>query len=154
MPGRGPAPVMNSPAADSLVADSAANSGSANESAKTAAATPPEGSEGGAGAAGTDYSWTNLQVQGVDEADIVKTDGKYIYKVNSRRIDIAEAYPAAGMKIAGTLDFNDRPASDFTPIEMYVDTDRLVVIGNESRANAAVSAGKGPGGAPAEKYRI
>lgn len=30
-------------------------------------------------AADVDYSETNVQVQGVDEADIVKTDGKYIY---------------------------------------------------------------------------
>jgi len=27
----------------------------------------------------SDYSETNIQVSGVDEADIVKTDGKYIY---------------------------------------------------------------------------
>ena len=27
----------------------------------------------------SDYSMTNVQVDGVDEADIVKTDGKYIY---------------------------------------------------------------------------
>jgi uncharacterized secreted protein with C-terminal beta-propeller domain len=31
------------------------------------------------GAKSTDYSTTNIQVQGVDEPDIVKTDGKYIY---------------------------------------------------------------------------
>lgn len=37
------------------------------------------------------YSTTNVQVQGVDEADIVKTDGEYIYQVNHRRIIIARA---------------------------------------------------------------
>jgi inhibitor of cysteine peptidase len=31
----------------------------------------------------TDYSTTNVQVAGVDEADTVKTDGKYIYTISS-----------------------------------------------------------------------
>ncbi len=31
----------------------------------------------------TDYSSTNIQVAGVDEADIVKTDGQYIYTISS-----------------------------------------------------------------------
>lgn len=30
----------------------------------------------------SDFSATNVQVSGVDEADLVKTDGNYIYKVN------------------------------------------------------------------------
>jgi len=34
-------------------------------------------------APGSDYSTTNIQVAGVDEADIVKTDGEYIYFVSS-----------------------------------------------------------------------
>ena len=33
----------------------------------------------GEGSEGTFYSGTNVQVEGVDEGDIVKTDGKYIY---------------------------------------------------------------------------
>ncbi len=38
-----------------------------------------------------DYSTTNVQVQGVDEADIVKTDGTYIYQVNRDRIAVMRA---------------------------------------------------------------
>ena len=34
----------------------------------------------------TDHSGTNLQVEGVDEEDLVKTDGEYIFKVNSQKI--------------------------------------------------------------------
>jgi len=33
----------------------------------------------GEAGAGSDFSATNVQVQGVDEGDIIKTDGKYIY---------------------------------------------------------------------------
>ncbi|MCK5233417.1 MAG: beta-propeller domain-containing protein [Candidatus Aenigmarchaeota archaeon] len=38
-----------------------------------------------------DYSGTNIQVDGVDEADIVKSDGKYIYAVSGSKISIIDA---------------------------------------------------------------
>lgn len=76
-----------------------------------------------------DYSKTNLQVEGVDEADIVKTDGAYIYQVNRQRIIIARAYPAEDMKITGTLDYGKEDFSGFSPQEIYVDENRLIVIG-------------------------
>lgn len=80
----------------------------------------------GAGTAG-DYSTTNVQVQGVDESDVIKTDGKYIYHVNGGRIVIMKAYPAKDMKIAGTISYSD---NKFSPFEMYVDEKYLVVLGN------------------------
>ncbi|MDA8213092.1 MAG: beta-propeller domain-containing protein [Clostridia bacterium] len=55
-----------------------------------------------AGRVTPDYSTTNVQVQGVDEADVVKTDGKYIYQVNNRQVVVAEVYPADKMKIVST----------------------------------------------------
>jgi uncharacterized secreted protein with C-terminal beta-propeller domain len=76
-----------------------------------------------------DYSTTNLQVEGVDEADIVKTDGTYIYQVNRQRIVIAKAFPPENMEIAGALSYTD---NGFTPQEMYVDENHLVVIGSSS----------------------
>jgi len=36
----------------------------------------------------SDYSTTNIQVAGVDEADTVKTDGQYIYSLSSTQNDI------------------------------------------------------------------
>lgn len=45
-----------------------------------------------------DFSSTNVQVQGVDEADTVKTDGEYIYKVNGKSVIITKAYPVQQMK--------------------------------------------------------
>jgi inhibitor of cysteine peptidase len=73
------------------------------------------------------YSGTNVQVQGVDESDVVKTDGKYIYQVNGRKIRIAEAYPAEKMKWVATIDFKPE---NFQPHEIYVDDKYLVVIGS------------------------
>lgn len=78
-------------------------------------------------ASNPDFSTTNVQVQGVDEADVVKTDGKYIYQVNKHRIVIAEAIPAKEMKIISILPFNHK---QFTPLEIYVDEKHLVVIGS------------------------
>lgn len=78
-------------------------------------------------AAEQDYSSTNIQVKGVDEADVVKTDGEYIYQVNRNRIIIAKAYPADQMNIVQTLRFADEK---FTPRELYFDQKHLVVIGS------------------------
>ncbi|MEM0449057.1 MAG: beta-propeller domain-containing protein [Methanomassiliicoccales archaeon] len=46
-----------------------------------------------AGGAITHHSQTNIQVQGVDEADMVKTDGKYLYIAQVDAISIVKAYP-------------------------------------------------------------
>jgi len=88
--------------------------------------TPRAGDENGASG---DFSATNVQVQGVDEADIVKTDGKYIYQVNNRRVAIIDAYPAGTMNMAGFLNFDD---ADFSPAELYLDDKYLVVIGSST----------------------
>jgi inhibitor of cysteine peptidase len=74
----------------------------------------------------TGYSGTNVQVQGVDEADLVKTDGRYIYQVNNRRVVITRAFPADLMEVASILTFED----NFTPQELYIDEKHLVVIGS------------------------
>lgn len=46
-----------------------------------------------------EYSETNVQVAGVDEADIVKTDGKYIYLASGNKFMIVNAYPTDQMKV-------------------------------------------------------
>jgi inhibitor of cysteine peptidase len=74
-----------------------------------------------------DHSETNVQVQGVDESDIVKTDGQYIYQVNGNRIIIAKAYPADQMSIVNTITFD---SETFYPSEIYLDSRYLIVIGN------------------------
>jgi len=80
-----------------------------------------------AGSSSGSYSKTNVQVDGVDESDIVKTDGTYIYQVNNGKIVIAKAYPAQNMNIASTIEFTDKA---FYPFEIYVDTNTLTIIGS------------------------
>lgn len=76
-----------------------------------------------------DYSKTNVQVQGVDEADLVKTDGEYLYHVNKQRVLITKAYPAAELQVVSTLTFAEQ---DFSPEELYLDEQYLVVIGRSN----------------------
>lgn len=74
-----------------------------------------------------DYSGTNVQVEGVDEADLVKNDGSYIYQVNPSEVLIIKAVPADQMKIAARISFT---SASFNPAEMYVDNNTLVIVGN------------------------
>src|SRR5881409_675996 len=45
-------------------------------------------------AGSTGYSTTNVQVQGVDELDTVKTDGQYIYAITNNTLVIVKANPS------------------------------------------------------------
>jgi inhibitor of cysteine peptidase len=76
---------------------------------------------GGTGDA-VDHSTTNVQVEGVDEADIVKNDGKYVYVISGGRLAIVDAYPGEKAKILSETPVNG------TPSEMFLSGDRLVVF--------------------------
>ncbi len=69
-----------------------------------------------------DYSTTNIQVQGVDEADIVKNDGKYIYVLSGGKLVILDAYPGDKAKILSETYI------DGTPSEAFLLGDRMVVF--------------------------
>ncbi len=74
----------------------------------------------------SDFSTTNIQVEGVDEADIVKSDGDYIYVVSRKNLYIIDAYPADQAQIVSTIAFHS------TPQDIYINEDYLVVYGTES----------------------
>lgn len=69
-----------------------------------------------------DYSGTNIQVAGVDEADIVKTDGGYIYIAKGKSVLIVKAYPAEEAQIITMIDVG------LTVQDLYVAGDKLVVF--------------------------
>ncbi len=71
----------------------------------------------------TEYSTTNIQVNGVDEADIVKTDGRFIYVVSGTKVFIIAAYPAENARILSEIEENQNPR------EIFVNGDKLVVLG-------------------------
>jgi len=82
-----------------------------------------------AAAAVDEYSATNVQVQGVDEADIVKTDGDYIYQVNNKQVMVIDVKDPKNMKIASKIIFDE---AEFYPSELYVEDAYLTVIGYSS----------------------
>ncbi|NLD46935.1 MAG: copper amine oxidase [Clostridiaceae bacterium] len=118
-----------------LTTNSIDNSGMERKSLEAAPSASKATDEGSAAGASGDYSTTNIQVEGVDEADVVKTDGDYIYQVNNNRIIIIKAYDSVsedtyseeGMKIMSILDFKN---DSFNPQEMYIDGDVLTAIGS------------------------
>ena len=71
------------------------------------------------------YSQTNVQVQGVDEADIVKTDGEYIYTISKGNTAlIVKAYPPDEARVVARIE-----APDLCLTGLFVNDDRLVVMG-------------------------
>jgi uncharacterized secreted protein with C-terminal beta-propeller domain len=80
----------------------------------------------------TRFSETNVQVKGIDESDIVKTDGKYIYQIRGDIVTVSEVYPANEMKVLKNIDFDD---NNFVPNELYVDENHLVVLGTTYKSN-------------------
>ena len=76
-----------------------------------------------------DYSKTNIQVEGVDEADIIKTDGKYIYAVSGNNLFIVDAYPALSAEVLAKIEFKSRPQ------DLFINGDYLVVFGQDYNIN-------------------
>lgn len=79
------------------------------------------------------HSNTNVQVSGVDEEDIVKTDGTYLYIASSTSVEIIQAYPPSEMRNVSTIQAKD--ALGMTDTDMtasihgiYLSGDRLVII--------------------------
>ena len=94
-----------------------------------------------------DYSRTNVQVEGIDEADVVKTDGEYIYSATSDyspscdSISIIKAYPPGSMSVVATICSSDLKSEanatlkhvgesniDLSIAGLYVLPGRLIVV--------------------------
>ncbi len=78
---------------------------------------PPGTNQGGA----THYSETNVQVAGVDEADFVKNDGKFIYVLANGEFQVIEAWPAPQTHTVAKVTIEGEPK------RMYVHADRAVI---------------------------
>jgi uncharacterized secreted protein with C-terminal beta-propeller domain len=69
-----------------------------------------------------DYSTTNIQVAGVDEIDVVKTDGEFLYIVSGKSIYIVRAHPWENAGVLSRLDFNEAING------LFVSDDKLVLL--------------------------
>lgn len=81
-----------------------------------------EGSKEG----GKDYSTTNLQMEGVDESDIAKIDGSYIYTVEDKYIVITDIRDGKLKEVTRFLP-KDCGTADRV-MEIYVDGDQLILV--------------------------
>src|SRR3989338_3685781 len=71
-----------------------------------------------------DYTRTNVQVEGVDEADIVKTDGTYVYMISDGKVRIVKARPGDSMRLASTIEYK----AGVTPQDLYVSGNHRIVV--------------------------
>ena len=80
------------------------------------------------------FTNTNEQVDGVSEADVVKTDGEYIYICNSksRKINVLKA-EGKDSKIISEIEFDNDVC--FCQ-DMYLEGDKLVLVNDIERENA------------------
>ena len=76
-----------------------------------------------------DYSKTNIQVKDVDEPDVVKTDGTYLYILSNSKIYIVKAYPAENAKVLSIITFED----DANVHNFFININRLIVFGASYR---------------------
>jgi uncharacterized secreted protein with C-terminal beta-propeller domain len=80
-------------------------------------------------AAGGSFSQTNVQVQGVDEGDLVKTDGTYIYAIAQQQLFILKAGLASDLSIVSRVPLSGNVIGE------YLDGDRLTVITTTSNTS-------------------
>lgn len=100
-------------------ADSGARTDSSSSSSDSSTAS--------ARAVDTSFSDTNVRTEGVGEADIVKTDGSYLYtlKANSQEISIVDIR-SDQMKVVSGISLNE----NFQASEFYLSDQKLFVLGN------------------------
>jgi uncharacterized secreted protein with C-terminal beta-propeller domain len=72
------------------------------------------------------FSSTNVQVPGVDEADLVETDGNYLYIISGHDLVIVKAGAAGDLQIASRVHLDE------TPSGMYLSGDRLALVSSDS----------------------
>ncbi|MFW5865581.1 MAG: beta-propeller domain-containing protein, partial [Nanoarchaeota archaeon] len=69
-----------------------------------------------------EYSLTNNQEAGVDEADMIKNDGNYIYTIDRNTVRIVKAMPAENATTIANLDFEKKPKG------IFISDDRLLIL--------------------------
>ena len=113
----GPMPVREEEMA--MASDDMAEAAAPAQGVATSAAAPVEG---------VDFSGTNVQEVGVDEADIVKTDGRRIFTLSSGRLVVVDA---ASRRTVGSV-----TVAEGWGRELFIDGDGLLLITRSSSDSA------------------
>ncbi len=111
---------------------------SADMGAPTASPSAPASQESASDGKASSYSETNTQVAGVDEADIVKTDGSSLFVLHGRAFKVLKAWPAQELAESSSLDIEGQPS------EMFVADGKVVVYSTVNGAAIFQAAGVTP----------
>jgi len=84
-----------------------------------------------------DYSTTNIQVENVDEADITKTDGDYIYSLSGTDVILTDVRDPENLKVVSRIS----SSSNVAPEDLILAGNYLVVISSDTstRSSSATS---------------
>jgi hypothetical protein len=124
--------------------EGAPNGGSTGTGGPFPAPGSPWDSEGGAGGSSGSsgpppaHSDTNTQVAGVDEADIVKTDGNNLYLLHGQSLAILKSWPISDLGVASST------AVEGNPIEMFVADGKIVIYSQVDGSGIYTAAGVAP----------
>ncbi len=91
-------------------------------------AAAPEAAFDGTGESG-EFSETNTQEEGVDEADLVKTDGDYIYAISGRDLVVVSIDETGTLAEVGRISLTGRP------LELFLYSDVAVVFSGLSQSD-------------------
>jgi len=78
------------------------------------------------------HSSTNIQVENVDEADIIKTDGKYVYSLTADKIVITNVEDLAKPEVVSKVTLED---STYIPEDLVLYNDYLIAIGTKTTSS-------------------
>ena len=123
---------------DEAADDVAALGGDGGRADADAAPTAPTGGDNGntvvsdSGENEDGFSETTTQESGVDEADVVKTDGRYIYVLSHGSLKIIEAVPADTMSVVAEVDIEGSGR------DMYLRDGQVTVLSNSYSGFVAI----------------
>jgi len=92
---------------------------------------PSESTTSSSSSSSKDYSTTNIQVENVDEADITKTDGDYIYSISENNVIITNVINPEEIEIASKISLSDIPE------DLILYKDKLIVISSKGTSNTS-----------------
>ena len=81
-----------------------------------------------------EYSTTNIQVENVDEADITKTDGDYIYSLSENKVIITDVRDEAQIKKVAEIEQTD---SNTFPTELILYQNKLIIISEKLKSTSS-----------------
>lgn len=89
------------------------------------AALAETGSDDSSGNTPSDYSTTNVQETNVDEPDMVKTDGNYVYVLDNGTLSIVKSWPAEQAEVVGQIELGSHSE------KMFLFDDRIALYSTD-----------------------